>query len=233
MPFIGTPTTLVSASIEAGARTPMFLVGGWSRGEDARTIDMGFAYAETAITAPRWDGTDTRALAAAWTNGGLPAVSFPQARACGQELASGEATTAIMLELVVAGDAKALARPLHVALHRAHVRMKIAADGKTATGIISGVLATEELTNAVDEIIGAIAIDACKERLREPVLDSVRQASDILADGSQDPNEDCNGISFGMGFEAVLATPGEIAAPVLPPIDPCNASHKIRTQPPP
>ena len=53
-------------------------------------------------------------------------------------------------------------------------------------------------------------------------MDSIRQASDILKDGTQDPNEECDGISVGLGFEAKAVVVGDIAPAPQPVPDPCN-----------
>jgi hypothetical protein len=217
-PFVGDATEVASAAIEAGGRTPIILVGAWPHGEDARAIDTGFAYAEKTSTPPRWDGTDARSLAASWTNGARPAVSFANAYACDHELASGEATAAIQIELRVLHDDTGI---LRVALHRPHIRMTIAPDGRTATGYFSGVLATEEVTRAFQDVAGAISKELCSGSTLDSVIRQIREASDILVDGSQDPNQDCNGISLGMGFEAVAATPSDIAPAEPPPENAC------------
>lgn len=55
----------------------------------------------------------------------------------------------------------------------------------------------------------------------ESIAQQIRQASDILADGTQDPGVTCNGISIGLGFEAEAATLGVVFDAPVPP-DPCN-----------
>jgi len=58
-----------------------------------------------------------------------------------------------------------------------------------------------------------------------PTIDSLlaqmTQASDILADGSQDPAQTCNGISIGLGFKMKPVQIGVIAPPGPPPPNPC------------
>ena len=59
-----------------------------------------------------------------------------------------------------------------------------------------------------------------------PLLDgfasSIRKSADILADGTQDPNRTCDAISIGLGFEAVAAKVGAVAAAEPAPADPCS-----------
>ena len=44
----------------------------------------------------------------------------------------------------------------------------------------------------------------------------IRQASDIMVDGTQDPAKTCNGISIGLGFEMSELQFGNVANPVAP-----------------
>ena len=55
----------------------------------------------------------------------------------------------------------------------------------------------------------------------ESIGEQLRQAADIMLDGTQDPNQTCNAISIGLGFEAVEANLADVALPVPPPFQPC------------
>jgi hypothetical protein len=51
----------------------------------------------------------------------------------------------------------------------------------------------------------------------EPWALGVRQAADIMLDGTNgDPTQKCNGISFGIGFEAEAVERSGVAAPRAP-----------------
>jgi hypothetical protein len=97
-------------------------------------------------------------------------------------------------------------------------------DRKSGTnGTIGGVLATEQLVDALKKVAGNFGSNFCGESSAlDGILESVRQASDILQDGSQDPTKDCNGISIGLGFDSKASSLGE-KAPVSEPSDPCAA----------
>ena len=85
-------------------------------------------------------------------------------------------------------------------IHAAHVTMTLAADHKTATkGIIGGVLNTEEFVAEVQKV--GYVFGLCGSALFDGVITTVRQASDIMTDGTQDPTKTCDGISIGLGFE--------------------------------
>ena len=49
----------------------------------------------------------------------------------------------------------------------------------------------------------------------------IEQASDILTDGTQDPTQTCDGISIGLGFDALPDQLGTTAPP-LPQAVPCD-----------
>jgi hypothetical protein len=220
-PLVSAPSAYASKAIEDGGRTPMFLVGNWPHGAEAARVVVGFAYAEKTSTPPRWDGSDIRSLAGDWTNGTGPSVSFPHASSCDGELVSGEATAALLLELPP-WTTSPEQRGLRLSIRRAHVEMKVAPDGMTASGTISGIMVTEELVRAFDEFAGSISPELCGGSTYDAYVAEVLQASDILSDGSQDPNVDCNGISVGIGFEAVAATAGDIAPATDPPKNLCT-----------
>lgn len=212
---IGNASDTISSRIAAGDRAPMFLFGGWPRGEDAKTIEMGFAYAEKSDAPPLWNGADTRRLVA---SADRSSAAFPAAFACGHELDSGIATSPIMIDLPIGSRAT-----LHVPLQHAHARMTISPDGKTATkGVLSGVIGTEDLVRAFRDAAPTLDTPMCDDDSVNTIVDEIRSASDILTSGSQDPNRICNGVSFGIGFEAVAATPGDIAPPAAPPKNSCT-----------
>ena len=93
---------------------------------------------------------------------------------------------------------------------------------KGSYGVIAGVLETEEYVEMMRQIAGSFDPALCSGTTFESLADQIRQASDIMVDGSQDPNQICNGVSFGMGFEAVAAKIGGVAPAMPPPPKPCQ-----------
>ena len=61
----------------------------------------------------------------------------------------------------------------------------------------------------------------CGSAPLEALLDQIRAASDIMKDGTQDPNMPCDGISIGVGFTAKRVQLGGEAPAPEPPADPC------------
>lgn len=88
-------------------------------------------------------------------------------------------------------------------------------------GVIAGILPTEQLITELQKVIGAFEPSLCSGGTAESIFNQIRQASDIMADGTQNPSAECNGISLGIGFEALPVRVGAIAPPAEPAPDPC------------
>jgi hypothetical protein len=96
----------------------------------------------------------------------------------------------------------------------------------TATnGTIAGVIDTMQLINGLKSAAGRISTSLCGPAF-DGLAQQIMQASDILADGSNMAGVPCTGISFGIGFTAVLvANPDMVASvPAVVPPDPCASS---------
>jgi hypothetical protein len=63
-------------------------------------------------------------------------------------------------------------------------------------------------------------VGVCGPPVLDNLITSIRQASDILVDGTQDPTKPCDGISIGLGFDAVAANLGSVG-PTEPASDTC------------
>ncbi len=77
--------------------------------------------------------------------------------------------------------------------------------------MIGGVLNTEEFVAEIKKV-GAL-LGLCDSALFTNLVNQIRQASDIMADGTQDPTKECNGISMGLGFEMKAVQLGEVGPP--------------------
>ena len=66
------------------------------------------------------------------------------------------------------------------------------------------------------KIIGGVAPVFCNTFDQQ-----IRQASDILKDGTQDPSKVCNGISIGLGFKVREVQFGNVAPFTPPGPNPC------------
>lgn len=97
---------------------------------------------------------------------------------------------------------------IKLTLYNAKITMKYGPDRKSATGgVVGGVLNTEDFVAEVNKV-GKL-LNLCG-----PVLDNlilqVRQASDIMTDGTQDPTKTCDGITMGLGFNMKQVQLGDV-----------------------
>ena len=107
-------------------------------------------------------------------------------------------------------------------IHHAIVTMAMAPDRSGAVdGMIAGVLDTEEHITVLQQIAGTFDPALCSGTTFDSLAAQIRQASDILSDGTQDPTQTCNGISIGIGFTATAVQLSGITPAPTPPPDPC------------
>jgi len=109
-----------------------------------------------------------------------------------------------------------------VTIYHARLSTKLAPlhDG-AALGQIGGVLDTEEFVEVVRDVIGSLDSNLCSGTTVDSVITQIRQASDIMKDGTQDPGATCDGISVGLGFTMLAAKLGGVAEPASLQTDPC------------
>jgi hypothetical protein len=104
----------------------------------------------------------------------------------------------------------------------ARVKMTFDAEGKSATdGQLGGVLETEQFVEQVKKLAGSVGTAFCAGPIIDGIVEQIRQSSDIMTDGTQNPSSTCNGISVGLGFKAGVVQLGGIFPPVKPGPDPC------------
>jgi hypothetical protein len=112
---------------------------------------------------------------------------------------------------------------LHLHLRNARLSMYLSADRRVATlGNIGGVASTDEVVSEVTNSKGYIYSGVCAlPLLFDNIVQQIRQASDILDDGTQDPTKTCNGISMGIGFDAAIIEIGSVVDVPAPAGDGC------------
>jgi len=145
-------------------------------------------------------------------------VKFPNSYLAGNTWVSGDKGT-VDLSLNIAGFS------IDLKIASAVITMDLGADHNSATnGTIAGVLQTEAFISELKKVVGAFSPDLCQGQAVESILNQIRQASDIMADGSQDATKTCDGISIGIGFDATNTTLGGLGAAAMPQGDPCMAT---------
>jgi len=111
-------------------------------------------------------------------------------------------------------------QPLRLRVHQPTVTMKVGATPGVTSGVIAGVLRTEEAVDQVRRWITSSSTSFCDGAAVEDVLNQLRQMSDMQLGETQSAGAECNGISIGIGFQAEPTTVSEISAESLS-LDPC------------
>ncbi len=114
---------------------------------------------------------------------------------------------------------------LNLNIRSAVITMKMdGAHGSATEGVIAGVLDTEELIEQLRDVLGAVDPSFCSGAAVDGILNQIRQASDIMKDGSQSAAATCDGISIGLGFDASNVTISKIGDPAEPGMLPCEGT---------
>lgn len=120
------------------------------------------------------------------------------------------------LDVTVSYPLGALSVPL--VLHHAIVTLDT-----HGRGTFAGIADTEEFIVAMRKVAGAISTSLCGLQF-DGIAQQIRQAADIMKDGTNVAGTSCNGFSVGIGFDAApIANPTKVAKNPLPTApDPCK-----------
>ena len=226
-------STQINDSIEGGAFTILLKMEDMGTGDSynplltklyggAKLVD-----ANGMEVAPKWDGSDQWPVFSELLNGGNiddPKVQFPKSYVVKDEQTGARTWVSgtsgeIALNLSIQGFSLALT------IGQAVISAEVPSDNKSATnGTIAGIINTEQLISELAKVAGSFSPDLCPPSATfESLAQQIRQASDILTSGSQDPSKECDGISIGLGFEMSAVELGAVAPPAEPGEDPCAA----------
>ena len=163
--------------------------------------------------APKFDGTDKWPVAPDLLSNPMDpdssTILFPNSSVIGTAYDSGNKETFI---LTVPVSTQSMSTSIKLTLYSAHTTMTLSEDRKSATGgMIGGVLDTEEFVAEIKKV--GYLLGLCNTALFNNLVNQIRQASDIMADGTQDPEKPCNGISMGLGFEMKAVQLGDVGPP--------------------
>jgi hypothetical protein len=171
---------------------------------------------------PKFDGTDEWPVSPDLLNNPMDPTSskivFPQAYVAGNTWVSGTKGT-VSLQLSISGFTVSLD------IQNAYVTLDLADGNASGTnGTIAGVLDTEQLVSQIGKVAAAFDTSFCdpESPTLVSILNQLRQASDIMKDGTQDPSKECDGISIGLGFDASAVTLSAVGALAEPPEDECG-----------
>jgi hypothetical protein len=208
-------------AIAEGGGSLLLSIGGLGSQQSYNPLDA-CAYQGAALKSPpKFDGTDTWPVAAASLSNPADITSckghFPSSYVVGDVWVSGPSAGALA---IAAPSTSGLGSTLII--HQPVIYATLSADRTKLTGgIIAGVLSLDEVSADLKKTAGGFDPSLCSGSTIDSILAQIAQASDILADGSQDPTKVCTGISIGLGFTAKAVTLGDIAPEPTPTPDPC------------
>jgi hypothetical protein len=132
-----------------------------------------------------------------------------------QAYAPGTSSSDITLSLTFSGVA------LDLTVHAAVITFDHAA-GAANNGTIAGVIKTDELISGLKTVAGRISTSLCSGSAFDSIAAEIKQASDIMHDGTNAAGTACDGISIGLGFIGKeIGKPKDIASITSPSPDPC------------
>lgn len=215
-------TTQQAEAIAAGEFSLLIHLKNLGQQPSANGISAAVYGGAARADAPSWDGSDVWPVAFASVVAGdasAPVVVFPMSYVVGGVWVSGPSDDVVMDIPLASPSAFPSAR-----IHRPVIEMTISTPSvgaATARGIISGVLDPEELISDVALVKGEYS-QFCESSTFDAFAAAVRDGSDIMLDGTNgDPSIDCDGISVGLGFEAVIAELGTVGPEEQPEEFPC------------
>ncbi len=200
----------VNDQIASGSFTIMVELESLGADPDQATLSAKLYGGATLGSAPKFDGTDcwpvVPELLSNPSDIQSSTIVFSQGSLAGDVWTSG-----VIPKLALSFNSQV--GVISLTIHQAQMSLKLDADHKGGTlGQIGGVLDTEEFLKQIQTAIaGAAGAFAC--HLAD---NQIRQASDIMNDGSEDPTKTCNGISIGLGFTMKEVQLGGVAPPSQP-----------------
>ncbi len=218
-PFTPTPSNEVNSGLEKGDFTIMLKVKGLTDDPAqtatglSGTILVGAKFSDDENVKPTFTTADD------WPYLDDPSAQVPVTGAYinNGTFVNGKGGARVKLSLNVQGQS------LNLTINKALITFKVnPADKSLADGTIAGVVNTAELADGIKVIAGRFSKDLCQGTTVDGIINSIKQASDMLADGTNDPTKPCDGISIGLGFTAKqIGTPTKGKALTTPTDDPC------------
>jgi hypothetical protein len=209
-----------NTALQAGDATLLIALDGLGTNDDASPLS-GAVYHAMPATTPAWNGTDVRDVDTASLAGG--SVSSPLVTLGGYMAGRTWVGTAnggsALLDLHLAENI--LKGPGQtIPLSHVQIVMHVDPGNTTASGTLTGILDPTALEAWGLELAASVSTSFCSGTALQSIEQQIGQAVDILADGTNAPGVACNGISLGMGFDAVAVKLGSVGSLPTPP-DPC------------
>lgn len=219
IPFIdqlqANPSKTLSDNIQNGTFTILLTVKGLTDDPAQTNTDLA---GEILIGGSFADGgKPTFTKSDDWPYRADPRVALPGAYITNGTFVNGAGTT-VKLSLLIGGVS------LDLSINKAILTFAHSKPDELSSGTIAGVIATDELLKGIEKVAGRLSTALCTGSSLESIKNSLKQASDIMVDGTNRPGVECNGISVGIGFTAKRIGPPKTLAKDEPaPPDPCLA----------
>lgn len=202
------PSSQVNDAIDSGKFTVMLKLDKLGTGKDYSNISASLFGGGNLEDTPKWDGTDEWPVLFELLENGD--ITKPKVKLNSYVNDRTWVGTANKLDLTVDISGTSLT----LAINHAILSMDLDADNKGAkNGTIAGILQTDDLLASIKSVAGKFSADFCEGSTLDPILNQLAQSSDILSDGTQNPEKTCDGISIGLGFEAKAVQLGEVTEP--------------------
>jgi hypothetical protein len=215
--LVPTPSKTINDSIQGGSFTIMMDIKGLT--DDPKQTATGLG-GRLLIGGNYGDGKKpTFSPTDDWPYRANPIVPITGAYINNGTFVNGAGGATVELSLFIQGIA------LSLTINRAYITFDHTAPDEITNGTISGVLGTEALVSGIEKVAGRLSTQLCGGSTLDTIKQTIRQASDILEDGSNKAGVPCTGISIGLGFTGKrIGPPTTIATDKPPPPDPCNAA---------
>lgn len=204
--------------ITQGGPTMLIQLDSLGAGPTYNPLPGAMVRAAASSVPPRWDGSDLRNVnsASLTGDGGAPSLSFPNGYLAQQTWVGAPPSGPGLVDLSLISPELVLP----VLMTHLQIAMTLGPTRGTASGVLSSVLPIDGVLAWLHVFVGAISTSLCSGSAFASIAAEFEQASDIMIDGTNEPAAFCDGISIGLGFDAVAVQMGPaVAVPAA--ADPC------------
>ena len=214
--LVPTPSKTLNDSIQGGSFSLLFEVQGLT--DDPKQTNTGLSGRLLVGGAFGEGKKPTFSPADDWPYRKEPIIPINGAYINNGTFVNGSGGATVELALFIQGV------QLSLSINRAAITFDHTAPNEINNGTISGVIGTEALVSGIEKVAGRISTQLCGGSTLDTIKQTIRQASDILQDGTNGAGKNCDAISIGIGFTGKRI--GDLkteAKDAVPPPDPCAA----------
>lgn len=215
-PFAATPSKTLTDSIVKGDFTIMLSIKGLT--DDAAQTNTGLS-GELLVGGKFGEGkSPTFTQADDWPYRADPRIPISEGYVNKGTFVNGAGGATVTISLFIQGIS------LDLTINKAIITFDHKPPNDIVNGTIAGVIGTEKLISGLEKVAGRISSQLCSGSTLDSIKATIRQASDILQDGSNKAGVNCDAISVGIGFTAKrIANPTQVFKDdgTTPP-DPCK-----------